>query len=766
MPTVNIPSQIVIQTAAQWAVDATVYSAKRILVTSDVFFIGTAQRKFKIADGVQTWAQLDYVPIDEKAPLYRPVFTDYIDITEIADPANPANTIGRLWASDTNGKTNLNFVGNDGIKQRIGRDIISTVRNVTGSTITKGTIVYVSGATGTAPQVTPARANSQTTLPAVGIAMEDIANNSFGRIQRYGRTEFNFDTSAFAVGATLYVSESVAGTFTTTIPTYPNYPQSVGVVVVSGVGNGSVFVNFITDYNGHSSGTTNTTLTFGATPATSVILANSSTAQRTATFRDASGYVALTDVTQSSITLGVSSTTVGSVVLHNATNANTITIQSGVTSSSHTLTLPVANASGVLTNNGSGTLTWAAASSGITIDSTAITGGGANRILFENSSNQVSESATNFYFQTATPFNHVFAAERTGVITGVANSLFGWSAGKAITTQVRNTYIGYSAGITATGSDGTFIGYNAGNNVGGSFPSYCTAVGSDALSGTLGNQNFTTAIGADAGKSHNGCVSSVFVGYRAGSSATASYYSVFLGQDAGSSISNCFSSIAIGYGAKPTTSHQGVLGSNSADGYVSDWYFNGVTHTAPYSVVLHASHGSGTNVNAANFTISGGAATGTGNGGFVKSTTSVKRASGTTLQVDTDRNVIVGKYVDITGGAATTFGQLALATSGTVAGGIVVYTIEANDGTDYQSLSGTLRYDVVNKAGTLTVVYSDTQNGTGACSTGTLTATVTATTSGTNVLFQANAVSDLSETVLRVSFQVLNQFGQATITAA
>jgi len=208
------------------------------------------------------------------------------------------------------------------------------------------------------------------------------------------------------------------------------------------------------------------------------------------------------------------------------------------------------------------------------------------------------------------------------------------------------------------------------------------------------------------------------------------------------------------------------LGSNDANGYISDWYFNGVSHTAPYSVVLHASHGSGSNVNAANFTLSGGAATGTGNGGFVKITTSVKRATGSTQQVDTDRSVIIGKYVDITGGAATTFGTLALTTSGTTSGGEVMYTIEANDGTDYQSLTGVLKYDVVNKAGTLTVTYSDVQNGAGACSAGTLTATVTAAVSGTSIQFQANAVSSLVETVLRVSFQVINNFGVATIAPA
>lgn len=63
--TFNLPSQIVVQTSAQWAADNTVYSAKRILVTSDVYYGSTDQRKFKIADGVQTWSNLDYMPIEQ-----------------------------------------------------------------------------------------------------------------------------------------------------------------------------------------------------------------------------------------------------------------------------------------------------------------------------------------------------------------------------------------------------------------------------------------------------------------------------------------------------------------------------------------------------------------------------------------------------------------------------------------------------------------------------------------------------------------------------
>lgn len=60
MPIANINGNLLVKTTAQWAVDATVYSSKKILITSDAFYTGTDQHKFKLGDGVQTWSNLDY----------------------------------------------------------------------------------------------------------------------------------------------------------------------------------------------------------------------------------------------------------------------------------------------------------------------------------------------------------------------------------------------------------------------------------------------------------------------------------------------------------------------------------------------------------------------------------------------------------------------------------------------------------------------------------------------------------------------------------
>lgn len=63
MPTLNINGNIRTNTVAGWGADATVYTAKTILVSTDATYGATDQRKFKIADGTQTWSNLDYFPV-------------------------------------------------------------------------------------------------------------------------------------------------------------------------------------------------------------------------------------------------------------------------------------------------------------------------------------------------------------------------------------------------------------------------------------------------------------------------------------------------------------------------------------------------------------------------------------------------------------------------------------------------------------------------------------------------------------------------------
>ena len=101
--------------------------------------------------------------------------------------------------------------------------------NATGATITKGEIVYH---TGTANQVAPARANAIGTLPAIAIAVADVADGASGNFMLMGICH---DTSAFptlAIGGEVYVSDGAAGEITTTIPDADGeFIQVIGVAL-------------------------------------------------------------------------------------------------------------------------------------------------------------------------------------------------------------------------------------------------------------------------------------------------------------------------------------------------------------------------------------------------------------------------------------------------------------------------------------------------------------------------------------------------------
>lgn len=127
-------------------------------------------------------------------------------------------------------------------------DVVVLVRNTTGSTLTKGTVVYIDGATGQTPTVAKALASGDaTSAQTLGMVRADIANNSTGYIVSTGLIT-NIDTSAYADGAQLYLSGVTAGAVTTTKPYAPLHLVYVGIVEYSNSSNGKIFVNVQNGY--------------------------------------------------------------------------------------------------------------------------------------------------------------------------------------------------------------------------------------------------------------------------------------------------------------------------------------------------------------------------------------------------------------------------------------------------------------------------------------------------------------------------------------
>jgi hypothetical protein len=108
--------------------------------------------------------------------------------------------------------------------------VIAEVRNETGSVLTKGTIVYSSGASGNKMLVQRALATSDTTsAQTYGMVQADIPNNQNGFVVVIGLVS-GLDTSGLVEGGIVYLSPSVPGGYTQTKPSAPNHLVYVGIV--------------------------------------------------------------------------------------------------------------------------------------------------------------------------------------------------------------------------------------------------------------------------------------------------------------------------------------------------------------------------------------------------------------------------------------------------------------------------------------------------------------------------------------------------------
>jgi len=122
------------------------------------------------------------------------------------------------------------------------------VRNETGAQLDKGTVVYVNGAAGNKVTVTKALATGDaTSAQTFAVLLENIPNNQNGYAVTSGLLE-NLDTSAYAAGTQLYLSPTVAGTYTSTKPSAPDHLVYIGVIERSHVNQGTMLVRIQNGY--------------------------------------------------------------------------------------------------------------------------------------------------------------------------------------------------------------------------------------------------------------------------------------------------------------------------------------------------------------------------------------------------------------------------------------------------------------------------------------------------------------------------------------
>lgn len=120
--------------------------------------------------------------------------------------------------------------------------LLCVVRNQTGATLPKKTVVYISGATGNRPLVSKSIANTELgSSKTFGILQQDILHNGTGYCVVEGQLT-SVDTSMFTEGQLLWLSPSIAGGLTTTKPSAPNHMVFCGYVVRSHVTDGIIEV--------------------------------------------------------------------------------------------------------------------------------------------------------------------------------------------------------------------------------------------------------------------------------------------------------------------------------------------------------------------------------------------------------------------------------------------------------------------------------------------------------------------------------------------
>ena len=111
--------------------------------------------------------------------------------------------------------------------------LVRQVRNTTGATLTKGTIVYINGANGNKPTIAKAIATGDSTsAQTFGMLQADISNNANGYVVCVGDI-IGLDTSAITEGTQLYLSSTTAGAYTTTKQVAPAHLVYIGVVTRS-----------------------------------------------------------------------------------------------------------------------------------------------------------------------------------------------------------------------------------------------------------------------------------------------------------------------------------------------------------------------------------------------------------------------------------------------------------------------------------------------------------------------------------------------------
>jgi hypothetical protein len=162
-------------------------------------------------------------------------------------PATVPTTVGTMSWDDGDGVPIVALKGGN-VNLQVGTQELARVYNDSGTTLTKGQAVYISGAQGNRVAVRLARANVEaTSFGTIGLVAETMTSGAEGFIIVSGAL-YKLNTTGLTAGATVYLSPTTAGAVTTTKPQAPD--QLVVIGWVERVDNivGSIYVKIDNGY--------------------------------------------------------------------------------------------------------------------------------------------------------------------------------------------------------------------------------------------------------------------------------------------------------------------------------------------------------------------------------------------------------------------------------------------------------------------------------------------------------------------------------------
>jgi hypothetical protein len=122
------------------------------------------------------------------------------------------------------------------------------VKNSSGSTITKGQVVYITGADGTNALIGLATASTEAgSSKTLGIAANTMTNNAFGYVIENGQIS-NVDTSAASAGDSVWLGNAPGSYTFANPPAKPSNSVYLGVVTKANVSTGEILVKVQNGY--------------------------------------------------------------------------------------------------------------------------------------------------------------------------------------------------------------------------------------------------------------------------------------------------------------------------------------------------------------------------------------------------------------------------------------------------------------------------------------------------------------------------------------